>query len=336
MNKMNQEFDEKTITDLFKRRRADGRYYAKSVIRSAELTKVFNVDTNLQSYLCHLIDGYVSPDWIPACNRRVRLLLERYFSKAILKKYNHEFKPNGMKLYHATIVFEEFVTGDRETHIDWPAIKKKVATLMRRLCADFIGMGEVDVLLDKNRWVGGVSQGRVLCPHFHVLFWTAVPIKTKTLSKQFSKPFDENPTGMKTVKITTCEDDPVDVRRLASYLFKSPQGGKTLWMDKVFDERGALKSGRYRQRKSSKKRHRHIVFSRLAEILSHTDVRKLMIAGGDGVILKRQLLRMIVEALRLLATPSPYMFGHHKTLLFWEIMRLRGHGAKYKVPRVTV
>ncbi len=88
-----------------------------------------------------------------------------------------------MKLYHATLVFEEFVTGDRETQIDWAAIKKKVATLMRRLSPDFIGMGEIDVQLNKSLLVDGVSQGRVLCPHFHILFWTSEHIKTKILSK---------------------------------------------------------------------------------------------------------------------------------------------------------
>lgn len=334
MNKINNNFDEETITELFKRRKDDGRYYADSVWRSAECTKGFSKDTNLQDYLRHLINGYCSPDWMPACNRRVRRLLERHLSKAILNKYKYEIQPNGMKLYHATLVFEEFVTGDRQTDIDWPAIKKKVATLMRRLSADFIGMGEIDVQLNKSFLIDGVSQGRVLCPHFHVMFWTAEPIKTKVLSSKLSKSFAKSEIGMKAVKITMCKDGPADVRRMASYLFKSPQGGKTLWMEKVFDGQGAFIGGKYKQRKSSKKSHRKIVFSRLAEILSHTDIRRLMIAGGDGVALKRQLLKVVVESLRLLAAPPPHMFGHEKTQLFWEIMRLQGVGSRYATPSV--
>lgn len=96
------------------------------------------------------MENYGVPYWIPACNAPARRLLGKHLAKAMRKKYHHEFKPNGMELYHVTLAFEDFLTGAEITVIDWPKIKKRVATLMRRLGKGFIGMGEIDVLLNKN------------------------------------------------------------------------------------------------------------------------------------------------------------------------------------------
>lgn len=334
MTKIKKVIGEETISQIFKRGRKASRYYINSVRRSGELVKGFRTNTLKQNYLRYLMENYGVPYWIPACNAPARRLLGKHLAKAMRMKYHHEFKLNGMELYHVTLAFEDFLTGDKITVIDWPKIKKRVSTLMRRLGKDFIGMGEIDVLLNKNFMIDGVSQGRVLCPHFHILFWTSKPIQIIKLSQQLSKPFAQNADGMKVVKITRCNDSDADVTRLASYLFKAPQGGKTLWMNKEFDGEGALQSVKISQRDSGEKNHRMIVFSRLAEILSHTEMKNLMISGGEGNALKFQLLKILVETNKLLGTPPPKEFGYKRTLSFWKNMRSGKYGSGYLTPTV--
>jgi hypothetical protein len=333
MDKMTKQFDDETITSITRRRRKDAHYYRKSVWRSAEISMGFNKSQTKQDYLKYLMEDHGTPAWIPACNVPARLLLSKLLAKAMLNLHHQEPKPKGMRLYHATLVFPDFLTGDRTTSIDWPKVKKRVATLMRRLGPNFIGVGEVDVLLNKSFIIDGVSQGRTLCPHFHVLFWTDEPIQTLKLAEQLSKPFGTNSDGMKVVKITRCKDTEVDVTRLASYLFKAPQGGKTQWMDKEFDRGGALTSVKVKQFSSSKS-HRKIVFSRLAEIQSHIDIRSLIISGGEGVALKKQLIAVLVATTKLLGTSPPDRYGYDRTISFWEAMRAHGVGGKYKTPAI--
>lgn len=139
------------------------------------------------------------------------------------------------------------------------------------------------------------------------------------MSQQLSKPFAQNADGMKVVKIARCNDSDADVTRLASYPFKAPQGGKTLWMNKEFDSEGALQSVKISQRDSGEKSHRKIVFSRLAERLSHTEMKKLMISGGEGNALKLQLLKVLVETTKLLGTPPPRKYGTREPCRFGKI-----------------
>ncbi len=322
-----------TVSSILARRKQDADHFANEVLRSAEATAKFQQSPKKQKYLYYLLNGFGSKEFVPACSVPTRMLLCELLATSALNMYRNILQPNRKELYHMIVVFSEDRTGDQKVRIDWVKSKKRIASLMRPVSKDFIGVAEVDVTINEKCIEQGESIGRVLCPHFHILFWTAGPISPNKLSKKLSKGFLPNPDGTKVVKIKRCKATDEDVVRVASYLFKAPQGGKTRWQEKMHDDVGVLTDVKVK-RFTSKKAQRPIIFSRVAEILSHTDIRTMMISGGEGVPLKNQIIKILLETTKLLGTHSPEGFGYERTLSFWKEMRFHGWGKKYPTPKI--
>lgn len=327
------QFLEESVREISTRRFVEYEYYYEQVLKSACRTKGFAEATGKKRYLEFLLKGYGIKDWNPACSMPARMLMGDLLACKLLELTRTRLKENGQRIFHLTVAFPEDLTGDRNVNISWPRIKKKIASMMRPISPNFIGVGEIDITINENNVDGGIHNGRSLAPHFHVVFWTAEPIQPDKLGVSLSSKFGGKADGMQVVKIRKCGDTDADIVRLASYLFKAPGGGKVKWLNKLRNEEGDL-LGVQETRFNSKKSHRSIVFSRVAEILSHSDIRDVIISGRDGLAIKNQMLKVLQETTNLFACSAPTKFGHDRTVEFWKMMRKEGWGRKYPTPVV--
>jgi hypothetical protein len=333
MTYQKKKLDAESIPEIRRRREKEGRIFGERVLRSANATAGFKQSSSKQEYLNYLLHHYGVPGWNPACSIPTRQLMLQNLAASVLNMHENDWCANGVDLYHLTVAFPEDRTGDRQVYIEWTKIKRRVATMMSGVCEDFIGVGEIDITINEKCVADGKSEGRDLCPHVHVLFWTSNKLSPAILGNQLSSRFPPNADGMKVVKINRCGRAAEDVARVASYLFKAPQGGKTKRMDKKHGSDGSpisAKATKY----NSKKAQRPIISSRIAEVLSHTEIRTLMISGGEGLPLKNQLLKVLSETTKLLGTNPPEDFGYERTLSFWRAMRAHGWGKNYPAPQI--
>lgn len=327
------QFLEESVREISARRFVEYDYYYEQVLKSACRTKGFAEAAGKKRYLEYLLKGYGVKDWNPACSIPTRMLMGDLFACKLLELTRSTLKENRQRVFHLTVAFPEDLTGDRNVSISWPKIKKKIASMMRPISPNFLGVGEIDITINEINIDGGIHNGRSLAPHFHIVFWTADPIQPDKLSTSLSSKFGGKADGMKVVKIRRCGDTDADIVRLASYLFKAPGGGKVKWVNKVRNEEGEI-LGVQETRFNSKQSHRSIVFSRVAEILSHSDIRDVIISGRDGLVIKNQMLKVLQETTNLFASNAPTNFGHERTVEFWKMMRKKGWGRKYPRPVV--
>jgi len=259
-----------------------------------------------------------------AADQAISLLHRHYFDK---------FVHRSEELYQLTLVHPDHRTGDRIREINLDHIRKQVWNLMRSISSNYFGVIEFDVTVNEKSTSDPEKGGRDVAPHAHITFWTNKEIKPKVLSEKLSKRIGEHKDGIKSVVIKRCKGEEDDVLRMAAYPFKSPVGGKSKVFRKSRDEHGNLLDAEER-RKPVGKGARPIIVSRQAEILSHFDLRKLMISGGEGNNIKDHICKRLRNEAKMYQDFIPAGFSAKKAKAFWSMMRKQGWGKAYPEPEI--
>lgn len=307
--------------------------YADLVTRSARRTKRFTKSLKKAAFLTQLIQGFGSPDHIPASSTLCRQVAAEHFISALHRTYFDRLIHRSQTLYLLTLVHPDHRTGDKKCEIDLDHMRKQLWNLMRSISPNYIGVIEFDVTVNAKSVSDPEDGGRDVAPHMHVVFWTDKEIQPKVLSETMSKRIGEHADGIKAVNIRRCKGTEEDILRMAGYLFKSPSGGKTKVFRKSHDDNGLLVKTEER-RKPVGKGARPIIASRQAELLSHFDLRKLLISGGEGNELKEYITRSLLAETKMFQRFAPEGFGLEMIRSFWRMMRKQGWGKAYPEPKI--
>ena len=143
---------------------------------------------------------------------------------------------------------------------------------------DWFGLIEIDIC---NNYPGG-GEGLWIMPQTHFIAWTDTPISPVLYAQSMSTTKRlESALGAKTVDIKTIATAE-DIAHLCFYITKPNYQCKSL--GQLNQETGKRKMF------SPEKKVRPAYTLRIAEILSHLNVKDLMIASGEGLDIKRRLL----------------------------------------------
>lgn len=204
---------------------------------------------------------------------------------------------------------------------------------MRSISPNYIGILEFDVTTNSRSMSDPEDGGKDVAPYWHVVFWTDKQIRPIALSEKMSKRIGDHEDGIRSVDIRRCKGSEEDVLKIAGYPFKSPTGGKSKIYRKTRDKDGRLIKVQERRIPVGNGA-RPIVASRQAEILSHFDLRKLLISGGEGNEIKEYINKSLFAEAKMYEDFVSKDFGQEKIRSFWRMMRKQGWGKAYPEPKI--
>jgi len=261
-------------------------------------SKAFRHATNEdRNFLRSAVYGPPPTDRLLAINRFVRLWSQYVFANILLDHWRQGTK-NGLHYYSLTVISPDHYTGDVNTMVNWPKIKRIAAEILREMQCNFIGCAEIQALLDQHFIdTEGVDHGRLLSGHTHSTFWLPKHLNCRELSNKFSKRFGETIGGAKPVLISKIGAEPKDIYHWVRYTMKSPLYQKQL--QKVGSAE-MIAAGKYRTKMtvSYAKKHGRLV-RRLGEIHSYADMDNLLFSGGsEGKAIKNAGINAVRATLR--------------------------------------
>lgn len=210
----------------------------------------------------------------------------------------------------ATLVSGDSVTSSDKTVIDVAKEMAKGRKFAKMVTPHFIGVVEPALFNSHTHDEGG----RVIQPHSQMLLiGEEIFEKAEKAAKEYGATLPGNFTDAPQIVVQLVDPDPLNVMKVASYLFKPPYQGKT-WCPPQGDKKGHMHH--------STKGDRAINFFRMGIILSMLPLDKVIYAGGECKTIKTGVVKD-VRANRKSACKNPNRMLAPDTIgSFWfEVIR---------------
>jgi hypothetical protein len=179
-----------------------------------------------------------------------------------------------------------FISGDGGTSLNRPFIelhhsRDRVVRVVRSMAKDFIGVTEL-AMFNSHRHPDG---GRHLQRHEHVMIWgKGVVAKAQEVAARRMKDFPPNITGAPQIDVRSVTRTELNLFRVWAYMFKSPHKCMN-W--------NPSKDGKQGHMNQSEKGDRMIRYLRLAQIRSMMTIEDVMFAGGAGIGIRSELIKLL-------------------------------------------
>lgn len=192
---------------------------------------------------------------------------------------------NKIEFAFVTIIDGRFETSDHNTELDFYDLQALARRILSKMAPNYFGVIEL-ALFNSHKHQSG---GRLVSPHGHAIIWGEdVLAKACAIASQFQSKITPNTTGAKPVVVEWVDPDPVNLARMAAYLFKSPDKCKTFYPGR---------EGKAGNTHHSRKSDRLVRYLRHAEIRSMLTFKDVTFASGEGLALRSG----IGKSLRILA-----------------------------------
>lgn len=184
------------------------------------------------------------------------------------------------------MVMVTVVTGDGVTSSNMPVLDVAQEIAMARkvgkaISPDYIGIVE-PVMFNSTTALGG---GRAIQNHSHTFYiGPDVVAKARAAVKKHMKSLPENFTGAPQIDVKAVSTEPINLERMAAYMFKAPHKAKT-WCPP--------RDGKPGHMHHSEKNDSKILFLRMAMIRSMLPVEKIFFAGGACKKIKTDLRNLL-------------------------------------------
>lgn len=201
-------------------------------------------------------------------------------------------------------------TSHIETEIELAASQQRISSTCRAMSPDFFGKTEL-VIFNSHRAPNG---GRVLQRHEHTLvIGKGVVKRAEQVAKKHSAKFAANITEARTIDVRKVSTDPVNLVRVACYMFKPPYKSLT-WKPPHLGKPGYMHG--------SVKGDRGIRYLRLMQILSMVDFKAMTFAGGLGQSIRSDMLKFLkAEAVNACASGARLMHPDAIASFWADVMR---------------
>lgn len=231
-----------------------------------------------QKAMFEAVCGFKRPPRLIASNKLIRRDATYTLAKTMLQSFKDRRKLN---FYFITLINDSWHTRHDQTNVNLDEVQRDIDTLLRPTGLSWLGMIEIDIF---NNYPGR-QQGCWTTPHGHAFIWSRKPLKPRKYAEQLAQ------TSGFTSALTS---KPVTIQRIASakdiahlcfYINKPNYQCKAVGQEDV----KTGKRGVYTSEKSV----RPAYTLRIAEILSYCTLPNLILAGGNGVNLKRKWLKSL-------------------------------------------
>jgi hypothetical protein len=179
-----------------------------------------------------------------------------------------------------------FIPGDGGTSLNQLFIERHhsrdaILKVLRAMGKDFIGTTELAMFNSH----GHPDGGRHVQRHEHALIWgKGVVAKAQEVALRRMQEFSPNITGAPQIDVRRVAKDEVNLARVCAYLFKSPHKCMN-W--------NPPKDGKPGHMNQSENGDRMIRYLRMAQMRSMMTVEDIMFAGGAGVTIRGDLIRLL-------------------------------------------
>lgn len=172
-------------------------------------------------------------------------------------------------------------TSHSKTDIELFNSKKKVQTTLRAMSPNFFGVSEL-ALFNSS---GHPDGGQIVQRHEHALiFGENVVQNAQVIAAKHAQRFMPNHTGARTIDVKRGSADPVNLARLAAYLFKPPYQCKN-WCPGNGEKKGHMNQ--------SEKGDRYIRYLRLAQLRSMLSIEQVTFGGGEGQTIRSDMIKFL-------------------------------------------
>jgi hypothetical protein len=221
-----------------------------------------------------------------------------------------------------------FIAGDGGTSSDAPFVdlhksQLKALKTVRKMSKDFVGVTEL-AMFNSHRHPDG---GRHIQRHEHALIWGhGIVAKAHKVAAQRMNDFPPNITGASQIDVREVVGTEINLARICAYLFKSPHKCMN-W--------NPPKDGKKGHMNQSEKGDRMIRYLALARIRSMMTIEDVMFAGGQGIKIRSDLIKLLRETCHS-NVPVPNRLLHPDAIgAFWVEVAKELKQTNWKLPIIA-
>jgi hypothetical protein len=221
-----------------------------------------------------------------------------------------------------------FISGDGGTSSNAPFVdlhksRDNVLKTLRPMSKNFIGMSELAMFNSH----GHPDGGRHIQRHEHALIWGhGIVAKAHKVAAQRMNDFPPNITGAPQIDVREVVGTEINLARICAYLFKSPHKCMN-W--------NPPKDGKKGHMNQSEKGDRMIRYLAMARIRSMMTIGDVMFAGGQGIKIRSDLIKLLRETCHSNA-PIPNRLLHPDAIgAFWVEVAKELKQTNWKLPIIA-
>lgn len=217
-----------------------------------------------------------------------------------------------------------FIDGRGGTSTNKPFIKlhnsqEHALKVVRKMSKNFIGVTELAMFNSHQHSDGG----RHIQVHEHFLLWGHGAIsQAQKVAHTWMKEFKPNITDAPQIDVRKVEGTELNLARVCAYLFKSPHKCMT-WNPNTS------------QMNQSEKGDRRIRYLRMAEIRSAMNVKDILMAGGKGLTMRKDLLDHLDGTFRSLVPVDNRIMHPDEVGRFWCAVNLELNRKQWELPVIA-
>lgn len=221
-----------------------------------------------------------------------------------------------------------YIEGDGGTSSDTSLIelhhsRKKVIKVTRSMSKNFIGVTEL-AMFNSYRHLEG---GRHIQRHEHVLIWGVdILNKAQEVARRRMKEFTPNITDAPQINVRRVQSEDVNLARICAYLFKSPYKCKN-WNPPKDDKAGHMNH--------SEKCDRMILYLRMAQIRSMMTIEDAMFAGGQGIAIRSDLIKLLRQTCRSEVPIQQRLLHPDEIVAFWAEVNKALNRPQWRIPTIA-
>lgn len=221
-----------------------------------------------------------------------------------------------------------YIEGDGGTSSDTSLIelhhsRNKVIKVTRSMSKNFIGVTEL-AMFNSYRHLDG---GRHIQRHEHVLIWGVDILgKAQQVARRRMKEFTPNITGAPQIDVRHVSSGDINLARVCAYLFKSPHKCKN-WNPPKDDKNGHMNH--------SEKCDRMIRYLRMAQIRSMMTIEDVMFAGGQGIAIRSDLIKLLRQTCRSEVPIQQRLLHPDEIVTFWAEVNKALNRPDMRVPIIA-
>lgn len=309
----------KPINKSKKRQANECDAFAENALEGARHWKLNDSEENS---LLNLLGMHGYGGEMRASDRTLRSALSDFVVEEVCALGKRDRKAKSKKnFYWITFICDKAISTDRDTHINIHSMKERVQHALRNY-TPLSAIGFVEIQAVTN--FPGKGLGRALMVHAHVLAWSDQEFSYKGL-KSRAKGFKG--AGAMPIHIKIANNTTIDFARMGAYMSKIPFRGKVLKIPKDPSKKPCL----YQTVEVRPNLH-----LRLAEVLSHIPVRRLIFSVGEGQQIKIKIMNKLDKwhKRKHRLCNERYILSHDKVGAFWETIRKKNKKTLYQPPIV--
>jgi hypothetical protein len=245
----------------------------------------FELDDRLKKWFDAHLGFQAGADTLTAAHKGLRAHAAYMMSKKLRKFYRQN--KDRFNFFFVTLIHDGWRSTDRETHVDLKDMKTRVRNVFHQRKRkhgplNYVGVIEMDSVLNYPQ--GG--KGICIMPHVHLIVWCDRSLSRSDLEEQLLKTTRlVSEWGAPTVDVGSRLTDE-SIVHTAYYMFEQPYRAKQLLINPTTEEH------------KLRPVHSHVpphLTLRLSEILAHCSLKELILASGEGLRFKGNLIKALKE-----------------------------------------